>query len=171
MRLNALYSGAGLALVAGLLMGGAMKPNLGGDERPEGPQMFAGWSGARSTGPFDDGGGFTAYSGQIPDYVTGTDWKKALAWPGEQVAYLEPQPRMTASEAQADVLAGDYTQAAYVGPPPAQPAYPSMSGGMEYRDRAVAAEPTASPHAPPPRTFDEDAPPEATGDTTTPAQG
>ncbi|RAK60614.1 hypothetical protein DJ021_12755 [Phenylobacterium hankyongense] len=165
MRLNPLYSGAGLALVAGLLMGGAMKPNLGGDDRPAGPQMFAGWSGARSTGPFDDGASITAYSGQVPDYVTGTDWKKALAWPGEQVAYLEPQPRLT-GEAQADVPT-DYAQAAYVEPPPAQATYPSMSGGMDYRDRAAAAEPAA----PPPRTFDEDAPPEATGDATTPAQG
>src|SRR5687767_11524241 len=78
---KSLFSGMALAAVAGLLTGGAMKPNLGTDDRPAGPQMFAGWSGTRSTGPFDDGMTFASYNGQIPDYVLGTDWQKTHAWP------------------------------------------------------------------------------------------
>lgn len=70
-------SGAALSLAAGALLGGAMRPNLDArDARPAGPQMVAGWESGQSTGPFDPGVTLAAYSGQLPDYVLGTDWKR-----------------------------------------------------------------------------------------------
>ena len=82
--LTVFLSGAAVALTAGVLLGGAMQPHLVGDDgRPAGPQMFAAYDG-RSTGPFDPGDPYVtlaAYHGAPPDYVMGTDWKKAsVAW-------------------------------------------------------------------------------------------
>jgi len=55
-----------------------MRPNLAGDGRPAGPQMLASSGGARSESPL--AGAVTAVNaGPLPDYVTGTDAKKALA--------------------------------------------------------------------------------------------
>jgi hypothetical protein len=122
-------SGAACALVAGLLLGSAMQPHLdGGDGRPAGPQMFANWAGARSTGPFDSGTTFVNYPGATPDYVMGTDWKKRMAWPNERAAVSAPLA--TAREdvpppAEVAVL----THAAYEEPRPLAHSYPSVVGG------------------------------------------
>jgi hypothetical protein len=117
-------SGAALALVSGLLLGGAMQPHLYDGDRPSGPQMFADWAGARSTGPFDPGTTFASYSGKIPDYVLGTDWKRRMDWPPEPAA--TPAPRdPSAGDPSADepvVL----TRAAFEAP--TAPEYPSMEG-------------------------------------------
>ena len=135
--MKALLIGAGMALAAGMTMGFAMQPQLGiGDERPAGPQLFAAASGERSTGPFDPGTSFN-YQGQLPDYVIGTDWRKAAAFAGEP-ASLRPDPE-------------ELKLARYEAPPaPAQAApereappasYPSLSGGEPYgADRPAAAE-------------------------------
>lgn len=55
MSVKVFCAGAVAALVGGVLLGGAMRPNPGAtdDGRPAGPQMLANWSGAHSTGPFD----------------------------------------------------------------------------------------------------------------------
>ncbi len=95
--MKVLLSGAAAAAISGVLLGGAMQPHLdAADGRPAGPQMFANWSGVRSTGPFDPGTTFASYPGRVPDYVTGTDWKKAMAWPGEMAlawtVYAESPP-------------------------------------------------------------------------------
>lgn len=165
-KVKALLSGVGIAAMAGLLMGAAMKPDLRGDERPEGPQIFAGWSGVRSTGPFDPGMSFADYSGQLPDYVVGTDWRAAMAF-RENVAY-DPAPTPDYYERERRT-GGDYAYQAptpYVEPPREEPVYPSMGGGTAYNasDRVRESRP-----APPPRSepvdLDEEAPPEATGDT------
>src|SRR3954462_3122669 len=118
-----------MAATAGLLLGGAMKPNLRGDDRPEGPQMFLGWSATRSTGPFDDGGAWAAYQGRTPDYVVGTDWSKAPVVVSD-VAY-EPAPSVD-YYAQAANERTRYPQPTYVEPPREPPAFPSMSGGKAY---------------------------------------
>jgi hypothetical protein len=128
---KALGIGAGMALVAGLLMGAVAKPDLGWDDRPAGPQILAGWGGGRSTGPFDDGASFASYKGQIPDYVLGTDWKRALNPPAMTA---EPSPearetRMAAAEEPPDL---PLTHAAYDEPPRAPPTYPSLQGGQTY---------------------------------------
>jgi hypothetical protein len=124
-----------VAAVTGLMLGGAMKPNLGNDDRPAGPQMFAGWSGTRSTGPFDDGMTLANYNGQVPDYVLGTDWQKVAAWPqqDEQVAY-EPPMEIAAVEPEAQPVV--FTSSAFDEPPPEPVTYPSMSGGAVYGAQA-----------------------------------
>ncbi|HEY8572598.1 hypothetical protein [Phenylobacterium sp.] len=153
-----------MAAVAGLLLGGAMKPNLRGDDRPEGPQIFAGWSGVRSTGPFDPGMTFADYQGQIPDYVVGTDWKAAYAW-RDDIAY-EPAPvRDYYEESREQPREYARSDLRWQEPPRAEPLYPSISGGVAYEASARVAE--APPPPPPPEEahIDDDAPPEATGDT------
>jgi hypothetical protein len=152
-----------MAVVAGLLMGAAMKPNLNAGDRPQGPQMFAGWSGTRSTGPFDDSVGFAAYHGQTPDYVIGTDWTKAAY--AQPVAY-EPEPTPDYYK-QAAAEAPTYPAVKYQEPPREAPVYPSISGGVaasadqHAKDATDTHETTPSPGP----QFDEEAPPEATGDT------
>jgi hypothetical protein len=74
-----------MALVLGGLLGRTMHPDLiGRTDRPMGPQMFADWPGEGSTGPFDEGTTFdvayrVAGGGAVPDYVYGSDWKRAAA--------------------------------------------------------------------------------------------
>jgi hypothetical protein len=121
-------AGAGIAAAAGLLMGGAARPQLSIDDRPEGPQILAGWTGARSTGPFDDGGTFAAYNGKIPDYVLGTDWKRSLSPPP-----IPPEPLERPARNDEPPPAEDFddTHAAYDAPPAAAPVYPSLQGGAD----------------------------------------
>lgn len=122
--------GAGLALAAGILLGGAMQPELYDGDRPSGPQMIADFAGERSTGPFDPGTTFAAYHGRIPDYVLGTDWKKTMAWPDERAAVSPPSSREDAAET--DATPADepvvLTRTAYDSPTPLPHAYPSLSG-------------------------------------------
>ncbi|HEV2533190.1 hypothetical protein [Phenylobacterium sp.] len=127
--MNALWTGAGVALAAGLLMGAVAKPDLGGDDRPAGPQILAGWGGGRSTGPFDDGAAFANFKGQLPDYVLGTDWKRSLN-PPALTAEPSPLPRetkMAAIETPPDL---PLTRATYQEPPREPPSYPSIEGGQ-----------------------------------------
>ena len=124
------FSGAAAALLAGLTLGAAMQPSLGFVDRPQGPQMFAAWSGERSTGPFDPGTSFTAYNGRVPDYVIGTDWARPKLTPDDrayavQADYSRDEPAMErpttppAASAEAE--------------PQRQPiSYPSVSGGQPY---------------------------------------
>lgn len=164
--MKALFAGVGAAAVAGMLMGAAMKPNLAGDDRPAGPQILAGWSGARSTGPFDPGMSFADYQGNIPDYVVGTDWKSAAAFSfREDVAYEPAETPDYYQEAKREPA--QYAETRYEEPPRAAPVYPSMSGGVAHD--VLARVPDAAPQPVPtsePVELDDEAPPEATGDTT-----
>lgn len=124
-------SGAAVALAAGLMLGGAMQPHLYDGDRPSGPQMFASWAGARSTGPFDPGTSFASYRGKMPDYVMGTDWKKRMTWPDEPAgASTSPRepPTVDVPETPAPAPAATFTRAAYEEPPPVVHTYPSMDG-------------------------------------------
>ncbi|WP_374468666.1 hypothetical protein [Phenylobacterium sp.] len=165
MDYRKLLSGVGIAAVAGLLLGGAMKPDLRGDERPEGPQIFAGWSGARSTGPFDDGMTLTYWQGKLPDYVVGTDWKQAIAWQ-EAPEIIEAEPYDGSAFDVPEPEPAEYAYARWEEPPAEAPHYPSMSGGVAYgAERAYGGDRLDAP--PPPPEFDAEVMPEATGDTTT----
>jgi hypothetical protein len=123
--LTVFLSGAAVALTAGVLLGGAMQPHLTRDDgRPEGPQMFAAYDG-RSTGPFDPGdpnATLAAYHGAPPDYVLGTDWKRAMAPRVERIAVTEPR------EATDDAPPAVLTRAVYDEPTPPAHDYPSMGG-------------------------------------------
>lgn len=121
-------SGAGVALAAGLLLGGAMQPHLYDGDRPSGPQIFANWAGARSTGPFDPGTTFASYRGQMPDYVMGTDWKKRMTSPEEQAAVSTPRREPPTDDVPQAQAPATFTHAAYEELPPAVHAYPSMGG-------------------------------------------
>jgi hypothetical protein len=123
-------AGAGVALVAGLLMGAMAKPDLNGDDRPAGPQMLAGSGGARGAGPFGDGGSFANYNGQVPDYVLGTDWKKALTPPPVTAEPPPPAARLAQNDDPRPDL--PLTRATYDEPPRAPPSYPSVQGGEAY---------------------------------------
>lgn len=127
--LKTILPGVALAVAAGLSLGGMMKPNLlEGDGRPAGPQMMADWAGVRSTGPFDPGTSFIAYRDHMPDYVLGTDWKKATAWPAERVAASEPREVVADTPAPANEHPV-YAHAVYDEPAPVPHVYPSVVGG------------------------------------------
>jgi len=125
-------AGAALALVTGILLGGAMQPQLVGDDaRPAGPQMFADWAGARSTGPFDPGTTFASYHGNVPDYVMGTDWKRRMTWPDDLAAVSAPREEVRADDPPAADPVPEHvalTRAAYEEPPPPPHDYPSIGG-------------------------------------------
>jgi hypothetical protein len=130
-------AGAALALTCGLTLGGAMRPDFGDDGRPAGPQQISGWSGVRSTGPFDNEPLPASYLGQVPDYVLGTDWKKTLAAPDRPAA--APAPRRVAARDDDGGLSTEALKAASAEPsrrpvshepPPAEHGrYPSLGGG------------------------------------------
>src|SRR5436190_11050483 len=86
-------SGAGVALAMGLLLGGLMHPDLALDDRPIGPQIILGKAAMRSTGPFDPRPEMAVYQGQVPDYVLGTDLKRAADWRPPPAAVTSPLPR------------------------------------------------------------------------------
>ena len=146
--MKALLSGAAVAAIAGVMAGAAMQPQLYAGDRPSGPQMFADWAGARSTGPFDPGTTFVSYHGKIPDYVMGTDWKKSMTWPDERAAVSPPARHVAADDAPAPDHPATLTQAAYTEAAPPAPAYPSMGG----------AHPSVIEVAPPTGSSDDDAP-------------
>jgi hypothetical protein len=135
-----LLSGAAAAAITGVLLGGAMQPHLdAADGRPAGPQMFANWSGVRSTGPFDPGTTFAGYPGRVPDYVMGTDWKKTMAWPDERAAVSASSSEAAQGDAPPAEAPVVLARAAYEELPPAGHTYPSLSGG----EPSAAAPPSA----------------------------
>jgi hypothetical protein len=138
-------SGAACALVAGLLAGGAMQPHLDDGDRPSGPQMFADWAGARSTGPFDSSTTFVSYQGKMPDYVLGTDWKRSMTWSDERAAVSPPREIVRDEAPPPPMESASLTRAAYEEPPAPAHAYPSLYGGQA---PAPADEPTAEDAAP-----------------------
>jgi hypothetical protein len=141
----AILSGAAFAAVAGILLGGAMRPQLAFDDRPMGPQMFAAGGGPRSTGPFDNGAAFASYREQIPTYVIGTDYAQQAYVEAPPIA--EDRPQMARND-QPPPEAPPLTRATYEEASLPEVVYPSMAGG-----RAYDAE-TPSPPALP----DEEAP-------------
>ena len=129
MSVKALFIGAGLAAAVGMSMGHAMHPNLDAVDRPEGPQMFTTVSADHPTGPFDDiQATYANYHGKLPDYVIGTDWKRASAPYVPEIAAVSTE----ASFVRADTAAEEPvipSAEPYREPPPVQPSYPSIEGG------------------------------------------
>ena len=128
--MNAVYAGAGIAAAAGLLMGAAMKPDLGLDDRPAGPQIVAGTDRGRASGPFDDGLTYAAgRGGKIPDYVYGTDWKRAAAAPLDaDVSQPAAEPERSRGPDE-DAAPVQLTRADYDEPKRPRVIYPSIDGG------------------------------------------
>lgn len=143
--LRTLFSGAAAVVVAGLVAGSYMHPNLRAADALGGPQMLAGVSGARAHG-YDTGQGWS-YQGQTPDYVIGTDWlkppqmddiDKRIAAMGRYDGDSAPVMAYAAEEHAADAID---TRAQDPAPEPVS--YPSVSGGRYYESDLPA------PPAPP----------------------
>jgi len=137
-----LLAGTAVAITAGVLLGGAMRPELAVGDRPAGPQMFASWSGTRSTGPFDPGTTFVSYPNPAPDYLMGTDWKKRMNWPDERAATsaasAQDEEPVEAAPVEAPTVV---TRAVYDEPPASAHDYPSL-GGTPSAPTAAAAQPS-----------------------------
>jgi hypothetical protein len=85
-------TGAGLALVAGLLAGAVMKPDLAGGDRPAGPPADPSWSDDHANAASDTAA-LARYAGKVPDYVIGTDWTNpGQATPALTRVRLPPDP-------------------------------------------------------------------------------
>ncbi len=123
--------GAALALAMGLMLGGAMHPDLAGDDRPGGPQIILGKAAERSTGPFDPRPQMAGYSGQVPDYVLGTDWKRAANWRPPTAAVAPPLPEQVRDDdpQPPPVLA----RVAYEDEPPHHHRYPTLGDDLPRR--------------------------------------
>lgn len=124
-----ILSGAALAAVLGIMLGGAMRPQLVFGDRPNGPQMFATGGGPRSTGPFDSGSSYANYGGAIPDYVIGTDYAQSAYVAAPPV---EEEPRRAAHNERTPPEPVTLTHAAYDEPPAPLVVYPSVAGGRSY---------------------------------------
>jgi hypothetical protein len=85
-------AGAAMALAAGLMLGGYMKPQLVTDH-PLGPQMLTPASAQRISDPVDDGATLARYGAKIPDYVLGTDLTRPMTAQPAPVTAPEPAPQ------------------------------------------------------------------------------
>ena len=128
-----------MAAAAGMSMGFSMQPHLDAVDRPEGPQMFASVSVDHPTGPFDDAqAAYAGYHGKLPDYVVGTDWKRAAAPYVPERAAVSADPRF----ARATTVAEDQmipSPEPYQESPPVRPSYPSIDGGAPHAKDAASA--------------------------------
>lgn len=137
------FYGVAVAAMAGLMLGGAMKPTLRDGSDPEGPQMVGPRSGERVE-YVDNRSSFTAYRYGIPDWVIGTDWL-ARAYPEPAPVAEEPEPASyeVAAWEPPEPQAAAYSEPEPE-PEPVEPSFPSMGGDIL---QGVAA---PSPGEPPP---------------------
>lgn len=109
-----------------------MQPDLNaGADRLQGPQIFADGAG-RVAEPADNGAILAAYHGRLPDYVLGTDAKRAAAWPDERAALAAPAQDEPDERAAPPEDATRLTRTAYndASPPPSpHRPYSSLDGG------------------------------------------
>lgn len=149
---KSVLAGAALATMAGIVLGGAMRPQLIFDGKPLGPQMMATGGGARANGPLDDSAAYANYSASIPDYVTGTDYVQPSY---AQATYVQPAPparqdrgKMAHNDEAPPQRSFNYARSAY-DEPRTEIVYPSVYGGSAYEREA--------PLPPPPPEDDEPA--------------
>lgn len=153
--LKTLFSGAAVAVAAGLLFGGVFYPDLNAGA-VKGPQMEMSGGGPRAVTEVSDAG-VSTYNGHVPDYVIGTD---ALKPPVYQVLSYEERAEPEAADTgdQGDVMA--YEAPAQTQPVQIQTAgwrdapreatrYPSQSGNAVHEVDLPAA-------PPPPSAIDEE---------------
>ncbi|CAN7425960.1 hypothetical protein LJR219_002745 [Phenylobacterium sp. LjRoot219] len=157
-------AGAGIALVAGLLIGAAMRPQLAIGELS--PQPLGVWSGELPGAPAEDPGlkealAYSAYDARLPDYVVGADWRATAPPPAEPAA---PRPDEADAEpvASAERLPPSQLREAPAAEAHAMPAAAEVPAAAD--GAAASADPAAVPPIP---TLADDAQPEpeATGDT------
>lgn len=147
--LKRVFVGAGLAVVAGLVMGAAVQPPL--TDNILAPQQEWGGGGARNyaAATSQDVGG---YPGRVPDYVIGTNYTQPaqIAHEETMLAY-DDRAEATAYDAaeHAQTAEAVVTPARWVEEPRGEPIYPSQQGNAyNPSDLPPAPEPpveTASP--------------------------
>lgn len=131
--LKSLFSGAAVAVAAGLVSGGLMHPGLLALGEVGGPQLQAGVSGSRAA-PYGGGSArLISHDGTVPDYVIGTDWLR----PPPHAAYGDedeaPAEAETVVYADAEVgPAADAVAAGWEEPPREPVSFPSTAGGRLY---------------------------------------
>lgn len=127
--LKTLMQGAGAVAVAGLLMGGAMHPDLYKGDRPLGPQMLMGGAARGASAAADPGVG--VYAGAAPEYVIGTDWTRPKT--PQYVRYAEAETGETGDVmAYEDTAPAQVTRTAWRDEPREAPSYPSERGNAYY---------------------------------------
>ncbi|CAN5478311.1 hypothetical protein BH10PSE5_BH10PSE5_16510 [soil metagenome] len=136
------FYGMAIATVAGLILGGASKPDIREMTDLDGPQLLSGQSGERLGPGFRQTASWTGYNGQVPDYVIGTDWTRPAP---VEMARAEPEPEPArAVHEDAPVR---WTPAKYESEPAPPPSYPSMGGDILAGLETAHAPPT--PQEPP----------------------
>ena len=129
--LKTLMQGASAVALGGLLLGGAMHPNLDFGSRPLGPQMLMG-GGSRGTSYASDPG-VGVYAGATPEYVIGTDWTRPKT--PQYVQYAEAQTGDSGdvlAYAEDDAAPAQVTRAVWRDAPQEATAYPSERGNAYY---------------------------------------
>ncbi|WP_340644130.1 hypothetical protein [Phenylobacterium sp.] len=149
--LRHVFFGMAIATVAGLSIGAASKPEIREMTDLDGPQLLAGHAGERLGPGLRQTASWTSYSGQVPDYVIGTDWTQP-AHPVEMAeADLEPEPEPARVAYQQPPVR--LAPAKYESEPVPPLSYPSMGGDILAGLTATmtpAAPETSPDEAPPP---------------------
>jgi hypothetical protein len=142
--LKHLFTGAALAVAAGLAMGMSVQPPL--QDRIMAPQQEIAGGGPRTYQAGDERG-VAAYSGAVPEYVIGTNYTRPIPTETQVLAYQDRAlPVEVADYAQ---TAEAVAPARWDDEPADEPLYPSMRGNaFNPSDLPPAPEPpqeTASP--------------------------
>jgi hypothetical protein len=126
--LRRVYIGAGLAVIAGLTLGGAVQPPLAdGIVAPQQAMAGGGMRNYAAATTRDVG----AYPGQVPDYVIGTNYTRPLPV-AEQVLAYEERAEPTAydiAEHARTAEAVTTIQRRWADEPREETVYPSQQGG------------------------------------------
>lgn len=123
--LKRVFVGAGLAVVAGLAIGGAVQPPLA--DNILAPQQDWG-GGAQRTYAANVERGMAAYRDQIPDYVIGTNYTQAPPVADRVLAYQDRAEPMAYDIAEHAQTAEATLPARWEDEPREAPVYPSQSG-------------------------------------------
>jgi hypothetical protein len=130
--LKTLFGGVSIAAVAGLLMGGAMYPDLDQD-KVEGPQIQMPGGGPRGEAALSQAS-ISAYGDRVPDYVVGTDSLKPAQY--QVLAYNDrAEPEYADTGDAVDVMAYEAPEvqpARYQEEPREPSPYPSQRGNVAY---------------------------------------
>lgn len=128
--MKSLFYGIGVATLSGLMLGGALRPEIVMD-RIGGPQIALGDTGRIAYGDYE--GGTTHYPNGPPDYVIGTDHLYAQVAYEPAIAY-EPEPAYAEADWRGASDLPAIEPASYT-PEPTQTYdavvhYPSQGGGI-----------------------------------------
>ncbi|WP_430425297.1 hypothetical protein [Phenylobacterium sp.] len=123
--LKRIFTGAGLAVLAGLLLGGAAQPPL--TDGLLAPQQEWAGGGARNyaRGPEP---GVSAYAAQVPDYVVGTNYTQAPLVADRVLAYEDRAEPVAYDVAEHAQTAEATAPTRWEDEPRAPPLYPSQVG-------------------------------------------